>query len=92
MSRARTDENRAVCNIAILLLGTGCRLNEILLLKKSDIDVENRVLKISLIVATYLSVKQQFSTYIMTTRKQMLQLVQSAMPGKSRYTTKGLVR
>jgi len=47
MDVLRTDENRAVCNIAILLLGTGCRLNEILSAKKSDIDVDNRVLKIA---------------------------------------------
>jgi integrase len=47
MDVLRTDSNRAVCNIAILLLGTGCRLNEILSCKKSDIDVPNRVLKIA---------------------------------------------
>jgi site-specific recombinase XerD len=47
MDVLRTDPNRAVCNIAILLLGTGCRLNEILTCRKSDIDVENRVLKIA---------------------------------------------
>lgn len=47
MDVLRTDDNRAVCNIAILLLGTGCRLNEILTAKKSDIDIENRVLKIA---------------------------------------------
>lgn len=47
MEVLRTDDNRAVCNIAILLLGTGCRLNEILTAKKSDIDVDNRVLKIA---------------------------------------------
>ena len=47
MDVLRSDENRTVCNIAILLLGTGCRLNEILSAKKSDIDVENRVLKIA---------------------------------------------
>ena len=51
MDVLRTDENRAVCNIAILLLGTGCRLNEILTAKKSDIDVENRVLKIAAVNA-----------------------------------------
>lgn len=51
MDVLRTDDNRAVCNIAILLLGTGCRLNEILTAKKSDIDVENRVLKIAAINA-----------------------------------------
>jgi len=51
MNVLRTDGNRAVCNIAILLLGTGCRLNEILTAKKSDIDVENRVLKIAAINA-----------------------------------------
>jgi len=51
MDVLRTDANRAVCNIAILLLGTGCRLNEILTAKKVDIDVENRVLKIAAINA-----------------------------------------
>ena len=47
MDVLRTDDNRTVCNIAILLLGTGCRLNEILTVKKADIDVDNRVLKIA---------------------------------------------
>lgn len=47
MDVLRTDPNRAVCNIAILLLGTGCRLNEVLSAKKSDIDTGNRVLKIA---------------------------------------------
>ena len=47
MNVLRTDANRPVCNIAILLLGTGCRLNEILSAKKSDIDVANRILRIA---------------------------------------------
>ncbi|BBE51199.1 Tyrosine recombinase XerC [Ferriphaselus amnicola] len=47
MEVLRADANRTVCNIAILLLGTGCRLNEILSAKKSDIDIQNRVLKIA---------------------------------------------
>ncbi len=47
MDVLRTDSNRTVCNIAILLLGTGCRLNELLSCKKSDISIENRVLKIA---------------------------------------------
>ena len=47
MDVLRTDANRTVCNIAILLLGTGCRLNELLSCKKSDISIENRVLKIA---------------------------------------------
>lgn len=47
MDVLRTDANRPVCNIAILLLGTGCRLNEILSAKKSDIDIENRILRIA---------------------------------------------
>lgn len=51
MAVLRTDANRPVCNIAILLLGTGCRLNEILTAKKSDIDMDNRVLKIAAINA-----------------------------------------
>jgi site-specific recombinase XerD len=49
MNVLRTDSNRAVCNIAILLLGTGCRLNEILSAKKTDISIENKTLKISAI-------------------------------------------
>jgi len=51
MDVLRSDDNRTVCNIAILLLGTGCRLNEILTVKKADIDVDNRVLKIAAINA-----------------------------------------
>lgn len=51
MNVLRTDGNRNVCNIAILLLGTGCRLNEVLTMKKSDIDMENRVMKIAAINA-----------------------------------------
>lgn len=47
MEVLRTDANRIVCNIAILLLGTGCRLNEILTAKKSDVDVQSRVLRIA---------------------------------------------
>lgn len=47
MDVLRTDANRPVCNIAILLLGTGCRLNEILSCRKSDIDVVNRVFRIA---------------------------------------------
>ncbi len=47
MDVLRTDSNRTVCNIAILLLGTGCRLNELLSCKKADISIENRVLKIA---------------------------------------------
>jgi integrase len=43
--------NRAVCNIAILLLGTGCRLNEILSAKKTDISIESKSLKIAAINA-----------------------------------------
>lgn len=47
MTVLRTDANRTVCRIVILLLGTGCRLNEILTAKKSDVDVQNRVLRIT---------------------------------------------
>jgi integrase len=42
----RTDENRAVCNIAMLLLASGCRLNELLRARWGDLDVVNRVLTI----------------------------------------------
>jgi len=40
----RTDENRPVCNIAMLLLSTGCRLNEVLSAKWTDIDMVKQVL------------------------------------------------
>lgn len=42
----RTDENVAICQIALFLLSTGCRLNEALSAKWSDVDIENRVLAI----------------------------------------------
>jgi len=42
----RTDENTAVCKIALFLLSTGCRLNEALSAKWADVDIENRVLVI----------------------------------------------
>lgn len=51
MDVLRTDANRPACNIAILLLCTGCRLNEILSAKKSDISIESRTLKIAAINA-----------------------------------------
>jgi integrase len=41
-----TDENRTVCQIALLLLSTGCRLNELLSAKWVDVDLENKTLKI----------------------------------------------
>ena len=36
----RTDESRPVCMIALFLLSTGCRLNEVLSAKWSDVDLE----------------------------------------------------
>jgi integrase len=39
----RTDENRAVCKIALFLLSTGCRLNEVLSGRWSDLDLSKRV-------------------------------------------------
>lgn len=42
----RTDDNQTVCQIALFLLSTGCRLNEALSAKWADVDVENRVLSI----------------------------------------------
>jgi len=38
-----TDKNREVCLIALFLLSTGCRLNEVLSIKWSDIDFEEEV-------------------------------------------------
>lgn len=42
----RTDENRAVCLIAMFLMATGCRLNEALQAKWDQIDKQNRVWRI----------------------------------------------
>jgi integrase len=46
MAVLRTDENRIVCQIAILLLSTGCRLNEVLSARWVDVDLNRRILKI----------------------------------------------
>lgn len=42
----RTHENRAVCNIAMFLLSTGCRLNEALQAEWRHVDRANRVWRI----------------------------------------------
>ncbi|MDM4766167.1 site-specific integrase [Pelomonas sp. SE-A7] len=42
----RTDENRTVCNIAMFLLSTGCRLNEALQAEWRQVDRSNRVWRI----------------------------------------------
>ena len=39
----RTDENQAICRIALFLLSTGCRLNEVLSAKWSDVDLFKRI-------------------------------------------------
>jgi integrase len=39
----RTDENRPVCLIAMFLLSSGCRFNEVLSAKWGDVDMEKRV-------------------------------------------------
>ena len=46
LSVLKTDENRMVCNIALYLLSTGCRLNEALQAKWSQVDQQHRVWKI----------------------------------------------
>lgn len=38
-----TDENRTVCQIALFLLSTGCRLNEVLSAQWSDIDLKKKI-------------------------------------------------
>lgn len=43
----RTDENRNVCRVALFLLSTGCRLNEALSAKWSDVDLEKGVFIVS---------------------------------------------
>jgi site-specific recombinase XerD len=47
----RNDENRNVCNIAMLLLSTGCRLNEILSAKIEDFNLLTRTFRIAAINA-----------------------------------------
>lgn len=42
----RTDKNRTVCRIALFLMSTGCRLNEALQAKWSQIDKQNCVWQI----------------------------------------------
>jgi integrase len=42
----KTDDNRMVCQIALYLLSTGCRLNEALQAKWSQVDQQHRVWKI----------------------------------------------
>ena len=42
-----TDANRNTCNILLLLLNTGCRVGEILSLRWSDCDLENKVIRIT---------------------------------------------
>ncbi len=46
LSVLKTDENRMVCHIALYLLSTGCRLNEALQAKWSQVDQQHRVWKI----------------------------------------------
>lgn len=43
LSVLHSDRNRIVCQIAFLLLSTGCRLNEVLSAKWSDIDLEQKI-------------------------------------------------
>jgi integrase len=42
----RTDHNRAVCRVALFLLSTGCRLNEVLSATWAEVDIERRVFTI----------------------------------------------
>ena len=42
-----TDANRNVCNIILLLLQSGCRVGEILSLRWTDCDLNNRVIRIA---------------------------------------------
>lgn len=46
LSVLHTDENRTVCRIVLLLLSTGCRLNEVLSAKWEDVDLGKKILKI----------------------------------------------
>lgn len=45
----QTDENRPVCLIALLLISTGCRLNEVLSARWQQIDRVNRVFRVDAI-------------------------------------------
>lgn len=42
----QTDKNRTVCDVALLLLATGARLNEVLSATWGQVDLQNRVWKI----------------------------------------------
>jgi len=46
MAVLRTDENRAVCRIAMFLLSTGCRLNEALRAEWAQIDRQTRTWRV----------------------------------------------
>ena len=46
LSVLKTDDNRMVCQIALYLLSTGCRLNEALQAKWTHVDQQHRVWKI----------------------------------------------
>jgi site-specific recombinase XerD len=43
----KTDSNKAVCQIALFLLSTGCRLNEALTATWDQVDQKNRILRIA---------------------------------------------
>lgn len=45
----QSDENRPVCLIALLLISTGCRLNEVLSARWQQIDKANRVFRVDAI-------------------------------------------
>jgi len=45
----QNDENRPVCLIALLLISTGCRLNEVLSARWQQVDRVNRVLRVEAI-------------------------------------------
>lgn len=49
MGVLQSDENRPVCLIALLLISTGCRLNEVLSARWAQVDKVNRVFRVDAI-------------------------------------------
>ena len=80
MNVLETDSNRTVCQISMLLLFTGCRLNEILTARWVDIDMEK---KIFIVKATHSKSRRQRP--VMLNESAMEILNQLDTKGKSEY-------
>jgi site-specific recombinase XerD len=76
----RTDSNRNVCNILMLLLSTGARLNEILSATWKNVSIEGRALKVDAIRS-----KSKRSRSIPLNDSAMWVIEQLQSKGKSEY-------